>query len=69
MIVIGIGKYNLIAGDGDANELVNFLDFKTLTNNVLSRVNAQGDMAINRVMSVLDYLFINRTTLGKSNLH
>jgi hypothetical protein len=68
MADLGDGKFGMIAGDGNADGVVNVLDYSSVANNILSRGYAQGDMDMNGVMNVLDYSFISRNILKKSNL-
>jgi hypothetical protein len=68
MASVGDGKYAMIAGDGDANGVVNILDYSTVANSILSIGYALGDIDMNGVMNVLDYSFIGRNLLKKANL-
>jgi hypothetical protein len=68
MADLGDGKFGMVAGDGDANGVVNVLDFGTVANSILVRGYAQGDLDMNGVMNVLDYSFINRNMFRKTNL-
>ena len=68
MVDLGDGKFGMIAGDGNADGVINVLDYSTVANNILSRGYAQGDMDMNGVMNVLDYSFISRNILKKTNL-
>ena len=68
MANLGDGKYAMYAGDGDANGVVNVLDFNTIANNILFRFYSLGDVDMNGLINVLDYSFINRNLLKKTNL-
>lgn len=68
MVNLGDESYAMIAGDGNADGIVNVLDFGSVANNILSRGYSLGDMDMNGVINVLDYSFISRNLLKKSNL-
>jgi hypothetical protein len=68
MVDLGNGKYGMISGDGDANGVIDVLDYGTVAKNILSVGYAQGDFDMNGVMNVLDYSFISQNILKISNL-
>jgi len=68
MIVLTNGNYGMFAGDGDANGVINNLDFGTVANKIPYRGYEQSDLDMNGVINVLDYSFINRNILKKSNV-
>ena len=68
MADLGDGKFGMVAGDGNADGVVNVLDYSTVANSILSLGYAQGDMDMNGVMNVLDYSFISKNILIKDNL-
>ncbi len=68
MVRLDDSKYAMIAGDGDANGVINVLDFGAVANNILLRGYTQGDTDMNGSVNVLDYSYINRNLLKASNL-
>lgn len=68
MAEVESGKFAMIAGDGDANGVVNVLDFSTVANNILFYGYSQGDIDMNGVINVLDYAFISRNTFKASQV-
>lgn len=68
LVEVESGKFAMIAGDGDANGVVNVLDFSTVANNILFYGYSQGDIDMNGVINVLDYAFISRNTFKASQV-
>lgn len=68
MAKLSDGRYAMLAGDGDANGVVNVLDFGTVANNILYRGYTQGDIDMNGTVNILDYSKINRNLLKVSNV-
>jgi hypothetical protein len=66
MAKLNDGRYAMLAGDGDANGVVNVLDFGTVANNILFRGYAQGDIDMNGTVNILDYAKINQNLLKRS---
>ncbi|MBK8944271.1 MAG: hypothetical protein IPM32_03270 [Ignavibacteriae bacterium] len=62
------GKYGMIAGDTDANGVINNLDFGIVANNIPSRAYHQGDLDMNGIVNVLDYSLINKNILKRTNV-
>jgi hypothetical protein len=65
---LGDGKFAMIAGDVDANGMINNLDFSKIANNILFRGYAQGDTDMNGIMNVLDYSFVSKNMLKITHL-
>lgn len=68
MVDLGGGNYGMFAGDGDANGVINNLDFGTVANFIPSKGYAQGDLDMNGIINVLDYSLINKNILKHSQL-
>jgi hypothetical protein len=52
---LGNGVYGMYAGDGDANGVINVLDYGTVANNIFSKGYLQADLNLNQLVNVLDY--------------
>lgn len=62
------GRFAMIAGDGDANGIINNLDFGKVANNIPAKGYLNGDLNMDGTINVLDYYFINTNILKKSNV-
>ncbi len=69
LLNLGDNKYGMIAGDADANGVINNLDFGIVANNIPFRGYIQGDLDMNGILNVLDYSFINKNIFRKSNVY
>ncbi|NWF90106.1 MAG: hypothetical protein HXY50_11685 [Ignavibacteriaceae bacterium] len=68
MADLGNGRFGMISGDGDANGVVNVLDYSSVANSILSTGYSQGDIDMNGVMNVLDYSYISKNIMRKTNV-
>lgn len=67
MADLGNGKYGMIAGDDNADGIVNDTDFTLVSGNIFAYGYTQGDVDMNGVVNVLDYYFINKNMSKSSN--
>lgn len=65
---LGGGKFAMISGDSDGNNVINNLDFGPVANNIFSSGYLTFDLDMNGSVNILDYSFINRNILKKSNI-
>ncbi len=68
LVALDGGKYAMVAGDVDANGIINNLDFGVVANKIPMREYHQGDADMNGTVNVLDYYYINKNILRKTNL-
>ncbi|MFZ1289752.1 MAG: immunoglobulin domain-containing protein [Melioribacteraceae bacterium] len=66
LLNLGDNKFGMIAGDADANGVINNLDFGIVANNIPFRGYIQGDLDMNGMLNVLDYSFINKNIFLRS---
>lgn len=62
------GVYGMFGGDGDANGVINNLDFGIVANKILYKGYNSGDLDLNGTINVLDYSIINKNILKKSQI-
>lgn len=62
------GIYGMLGGDGDANGVINNLDFGIVANKILYKGYNNGDLDLNGTINVLDYSIINKNILKKSQV-
>jgi len=68
LVDLGNGNFGMYAGDGDANGIINVLDYGTVGNN-LFEVNYQlGDIDLNGIINVLDFKNTNHNLLKSSRV-
>ena len=68
MVDLGNGKYGMIAGDANADGVINDLDYTAVSENIFFNNYVQGDLDMNGVVNVLDYFFINKNISRSINL-
>ena len=67
MADLGNNKYGMIAGDTNADGVINDSDFKNVGNNIFTHDYTQSDLDMNGVINVLDYYYINKNILKSAN--
>jgi len=68
LAVLGDGKYGMYSGDGDANGIVNVLDYGIVGNKLFQTGYLLGDLDLNGTANVLDYGKANQNLLKISNV-
>jgi hypothetical protein len=63
---LGEGKYGMYAGDGDANGVINILDFELVGKNLFRSGYFNGDLDLNGIINLLDYGLTNHNLLKSS---
>lgn len=52
---LGSGNYGMFAGDGDANGVINVLDYSIVGNNLFLSGYRMGDLNLNSLINIMDY--------------
>jgi len=68
MVELANGNFAMYSGNGDANKIINKLDFGSVANNILTTGYEFGDIDMNGIINVLDYSNINKNISVKSNV-
>lgn len=61
-------KYGMYAGDGDANGVINILDYSSVGNNLFQVGYKMGDLDMNGIINILDYGKTNQNLLKTSKV-
>ncbi|HVO74941.1 MAG TPA: hypothetical protein VMT35_13020, partial [Ignavibacteriaceae bacterium] len=65
---LGNGKFGMLAGDGNSNGSINFLDYEIVGNNLFQNGYRSEDLDMNGVVNVIDYGKISMNLLKASKV-